>query len=284
VILLALAAAATIAAFVMTRRTGDHPSAGGVFYTCPMHAEVISATAGDCPICRMQLEPRASRTANRSSTTAAIPLASPSRAANSDHDQAPESFVLPPGAAIRSFEDLGYGKMYEMAREMRAPGWAETREVGQALLYRDEIELLQPTEEALFFPSTHVKDGQPAGIRVVRVDEPPVPWDEATALVRFRVAQNAELVPEQTGSVKFATKVREVRAVRSTAIIQSASGPYVLLASEDKRTFTKRPVRIGSVLYGEAAVLSGLEVGERIATLNTFALDAERRFAGRAAP
>jgi len=284
VILLTLAAGALVAAVVVTRRAEHRSNAARLFYICPMHAEVASPVAGDCPICRMQLEPRPVVGATGAGVAAASALVSPAGTASHKDDRAPETFVLPPGAEIRNFEDLGYGKMYEMAREMRSPAWVETREIGQALLYRDEIALLAPAEEGLFFGSTHVKDGTPAGVKVLRIDEPPVPWDDATALVRFRVAPTMTLTPDQTGWVKFPTKVREVRAVRSTAIIQSASGPYVLLASKDKRTFTKRPIRIGSVLYGEAAVLSGLEVGERIATLNTFALDAERRFAGRAAP
>ena len=170
--------------------------------------------------------------------------------------------------------------MYEMAREMRAPAWAESGEIGQALLYRDEIALLDRQEEGLFFPSTRLSGAGPAGIRVVRIEEAPTPWDDATALVRFRVVTKERLTPDQTGSVKFGTKVRPVRAVRASAVIRSPSGPYVLLVGKDKRTFTKRPIQIGSVLYEHAAVLSGLDVGERVATLNTFALDAERRFAG----
>jgi hypothetical protein len=274
-LLLAGSAGALVAAFVVTHRRGPVAAEVDTVYVCPMHAQVTSASPGDCPICRMQLEPTIRGTA---------PGGVASGKLAPDADGAPASFVLPVGAKIQKFEELGFGKMYEMSREMRAPAWADTREVGQALFYRDEIALLEPHEEALFFPSTNLDDGKPAGIKVARIDEPPKSWDTGSALIRFRATSGAPLTPDQTGWVKFGTKVRPVRAVRSSAVIQSPTGPYVLLVSDDKRTFTKRPIQIGSMLYEHAAVLSGLDVGERIATLNTFGLDAERRFSGRTAP
>ena len=276
-LLLAGALGAVTAAFIVTRRPPDAPVGdANLFYVCPMHSEVTSATPGDCPICRMQLEAKARSTMPASATGKSI--------VSSRGNEGPATFTLPAGAEIKTFEELGFGTMYEMAREMRAPAWAEGREVGQALLYRDEIALLGRNEEGLFFPAVHGDDAKPAGIRVARIDQAPIPWDDATALVRFRIITKDPLPPEHTGVVKFGTKVQPVRAVRASAVIRSPSGPYVLLVSKDKRTFTKRPIQIGSVLYEHAAVLSGLEVGERIATLNTFALDAERRFAGRKQP
>jgi len=277
VLLLAGALGAVTAAFLLTRKLPDaHGGEASVLYVCPMHPEVTSATPGDCPICRMQLEAKL--------RSAAPPPATGQGPVSDKSDRAPATFTLPVGAEIQTFEELGFGTMYEMAREMRAPAWTETRQIGHALLYRDEIALLDSNEEGLFFPSAHGDDSDPTGIKVARIDEAPTPWDDATALVRFRVITKAPLPLEKTGVVKFGTKVRPVRAVRASAVIRSPSGPYVLLVSKDKRTFTKRPIQIGSTLYEHAAVLSGLEVGERIATLNTFALDAERRFAGRNQP
>ena len=174
--------------------------------------------------------------------------------------------------------------MYEMAREMRAPAWADTREVGQALFYRDEIALLARRRRRCF-SRVHEHRGRKACGHQGRTHRRGAqPWDDASALIRFRIISKAPLRPDQTGWVKFPTKVRSVPAVRASAVIQSPTGPYVLLVSKDKQTFTKRPIQIGSILYQHAAVLSGLEVGERIATLNTFGLDAERRFSGRNQP
>jgi len=278
VLLLAASAGALVTALALTHRRGLPIAQAKAAYVCPMHAQVTSETPGDCPICRMQLEPKVH------GTTAAGGAQAETSGGASDGDPAPATFTLPAGAKIRHFEELGFGTMYEMAREMRAPAWADTPEVGQALFYRDEIALLDPKEEALFFPSTNIEDGKPPGIKVARIDEPPRPWDAASALIRFRIISRTALTPDQTGWVKFGTKVRSVPAVRASAVIQSPRGPYVMLVSKDKQTFTKRPIQIGSILYEHAAVLSGLEVGERIATLNTFGLDAERRFAGRSEP
>jgi hypothetical protein len=219
----------------------------------------------------MALEPKAFLSATSAATASG---------SNATGDSAPIRFVLPPGAEIQTFDEIGYGKLHETSREMRAPAWTETREVGFAHLYRDEIALLEPTEAGLFYPATKLKNGRPSGIKVQRVDEPPRPWDGATSVIRFRVDAKSELIPDQTGWVKFATRVRQVPAVRASAVIQSPTGSYVFLVAKDNRTLTKRPIEIGSISYGQAAVLSGLAVGERVAALNTFFLDAERRFAG----
>jgi hypothetical protein len=205
-------------------------------------------------------------------------------AASASPSESPSTFMLPLGADFSALEELGYGELHELAYEMRAPAWMKTGEVGEALLYRDEIALLNQDEEAVFYPSTRLKDGSAPEIRVVRSHDPVAPWDKATALIRFRAGSKSGLTVGQTGSVKFATRVRKVRTVRESAVIQSPAGPYVLVVADDKRTLTQRPIEIGSIRYGDAAVLAGLEIGERVAVQGSFFLEAERRFAGRSAP
>jgi hypothetical protein len=227
-----------------------------------MHPEVTSAAPGDCPVCGMALEIRKTGDEHGDRGTHANGL----------------TFQLPQVAAITSFDDVGYGKMFEMAREMRAPAWAEDAETGQALFYKDEVAVLGATEEALFFPSTETTDAS-FPVKVRRIDEPAVAWDRSTALIRFRVTAKARLTPGRTGSVKFATRTQDTLVVRTPAVVQAPTGPYVFLLAKDNRTLTKRAVEIGAVRMGHAAVLSGLAVGERIAAQATFFLDAERRFA-----
>ena len=265
VLLLCLAGGAVFAALLIAKRERAHGVDPGGSYMCPMHPDVTSSAPGDCPVCGMALEVRkvepASGTASRGDAV---------------------TFQLPQAAAIKTFDEVGFGKMFEISREMRAPAWAESSEIGQALFYKDEAAVIEPTEEAVFFPSIQGQDGPSSGIKVRRIDEPPVAWDRATALVRFRTNSKVKLLPGQTGSLKFETRVRETLAVRASAIIQSPSGPYVFLLGRDNRTLSKRPVEIGAVRAGHAAIISGLAVGERIAALNTFFLESERRFAGTA--
>jgi hypothetical protein len=165
---------------------------------------------------------------------------------------------------------------------MRAPAWAESDETGVALLHRDEAKLLEPNEEALFYPSARPKNGSPPGIKVHATNEPSVWWDRATALVRFHVDSGAKLSPDQTGSIKFATRIRKGLVVRASAVLESPEGPYVLVVADDRRTLTKRPIEVGTVLYGYAAVISGLRENESVAVAHTFFLDAERRLRGGA--
>jgi hypothetical protein len=104
-------------------------------------------------------------------------------------------------------------------------------------------------------------------------------------LVRFRLDEHAgaDLQAKEIGSIKLATRLRNGLVVKDTAIVQSPEGPYVLIASEDRRTLTKRPVEIGSTLYEYASVVGGAREDEYAVALHTFVLDSERRFGRRGA-
>ena len=122
----------------------------------------------------------------------------------------------------------------------------------------------------------------PVPVRVAT--DPAVPRDRATSAVRFVVtgASPPGTTAGDVGWIKLPARSRQMLAVPASAIVQSPAGPYVLVASVDRRTFSRRPVQIGRVLFGYAAVLGGLRGGERIVAMNTFFIDAERRWGTRA--
>jgi hypothetical protein len=263
VLLLALAAAAVVAGFVVTRTHAPEPIAGGVVYSCPMHAAVTSATPGECPICRMALERQgAGPVGERLSLT------------------------LPHGKRLAGFDSVSRVKPFDSSFDMRAWAWAESRDVGVAIYPRDQAALLKPGEEGLFAPESGPRGPLPHGIKIHLADQAPEPWDASTALVRFRLDAHAGAAfePKEIGSVKFAVRLRNDLVVKESAIIQSPEGPYVLVASEDRKTFTKRPVEIGAVMYEYADVVGGLREDEYAVALHTFVLDTERRLGRRVAP
>jgi hypothetical protein len=266
VLLVALAAAAVVAGFALTRNNAPRPVASGVVYACPMHPTVISAAPGECPICRMALAPQASKAAASAGTE-------------------PASLTLPPGKRLAGFDSVSRVKQFESSFDMRAWAWAESRDVGVALYPRDQAQMLKPGEEGLFEPESGPRGPLPHGIKVHLTDQVPEPWDASTALVRFRLDDHAgaALEPKEIGSVKFALRLRNGLVVKESAIIQSPEGPYVLIASDDRRTFTKRPVQIGATMYEYADVVGGLRENEYAVALHTFVLDSERRLGRRAA-
>jgi hypothetical protein len=262
-LLVALAAAAVVAGFALTRRSAPKPVASGVVYVCPMHPQVTSPTQGDCPICRMALEPQAAKAPTE-----------------------PPSLTLPGKIRLAGFDSVSRVKQFESSFDMRAWAWAESRDVGVALYPRDQAAMLKPGEDGLFEPESGPRGPNPHGIKVHLAEQAPEPWDASTALVRFRLDGHAgaALQAKEVGSVKFGGRLRNGLVVRESAIIQSPEGPYVLMASEDRRTFTKRPVQIGSTLYEYADVVGGAREDEYAVAQHTFVLDAERRHGRRRAP
>jgi hypothetical protein len=271
-LLVALAATAVVAGFALTRKSAPKPVASGVVYMCPMHPAVTSAAPGECPICRMALEPQAAAT-GRAGRAGAAPAE-------------PASFTLPRGMKLAGFDSVSRVKQFESSFDMRAWAWAESRDVGVALYPRDQAEMLKPGEDGLFEAESGPRGPNPHGIKVHLAEQAPEPWDAATVLVRFRLDDRAgaALEPKEIGSVKFASRLRNGLVVRESAVIQSPEGPYVLIASEDRRTFTKRPVQIGSTLYEYANVVGGARENEYAVAQHTFVLDTERRIGRRGAP
>ncbi len=259
---------AVILGFSVANRTT--PSAGTsqspTTYACPMHPEVVATQPIDCPICRMRLEPTkpSARTKNE---TALPPEEGTSERAT--------GFTLPRKAEFRRFDATSRVMVRPISLEMRAHASAESDEVGTALYYRDESELLEPGEVGLFLPATRTTT-DPRGIEV-RVSEGERPkWDERTALVHF-VTKKGELRPGETGSVKFPTRVREGLVVRASAIVEAPDGPHVFVTSDDHRTLTRRRVEVGNVIYGLASIVSGLRKDEYVVSKFAFLLDVERR-------
>ena len=82
--------------------------------------------------------------------------------------------------------------------------------------------------------------------------------------------------------MKLATRSPRTLVVPDSALLRSSAGPYVLTMAADRRSATKQSVEIGRALYGFASIVSGLRDGERIAVMDAFFLDAERRLGGRA--
>ena len=161
---------------------------------------------------------------------------------------------------------------------MRFAAWAESRDEGVALVYKDQAKLLVPGEAGQFWSLS----APGPGIAVRLGNEPAEPWDGSTVRVHIHAAPGATLPANGTGSVKFATREREDLVIREAAVLRSPEGPYVLVATNDRHTLTKRRIEVGSIVYGYASVISGLKEDESVVALHAFILDTARRLGWRA--
>jgi hypothetical protein len=258
-LLVAIAAGGLVIA-VVARRGSNAPAAAAASarpsFVCPMHPEVKSSSPGDCPICRMALEPIANVATAEPS---ALQLATVSK-------------------ELRAFDAVSRVKRFDTSQEMRFAAWAESPDAGIALVYKDQAKLLIPGEEGQFW----LLSAPGPGIAVRVGNDPPEPWDGSTVRVRIRAAPGVTLPANGTGSVKFKTRLRHDLVIREGAVLQSPEGPYVLVATNDRHTLTKRRVEVGSVTYGYASVISGLKEDEWVVALHAFPLDTARRLGWRA--
>lgn len=241
-LLLLLAVGAVAAALIVGRRDDGAAVEPGGLHVCPMHPEVTSAAPGEtCPICRMDLEP--------------VGAGNPSASANMPGTQSYDTVRLRP-----------------FGHDVRAPAWVEADGRLAAVFYNDELAALAPGERGTFSGAAGAR------VEVHLAPEPTAPWDRSTSRVRFQVDITAPAPrPGEVGWVRVPGRRRELQIIPNTAVLQSAEGPYVLVASADGRTLDKRPVEIGRVFGGLSFVITGLRPHEPVLVRNTYMMDAERR-------
>ena len=257
--LVAIASGAVVAGFLLSR--------GGVVsrarrYVCPMHSEISSAQPGDCPICGMALEELdvTNRAAVAGELAGTDDIALTAVRASAEATSLLRSSV----ALVRRNVNPG---------EVFAPAIAEADGTITARLYRDELATLGPDEHAQFVPSA----APDAAIEVERGAAEPV-VHATLADVVFHAARGAAAPPAGAiGWVRLMFRSRDMLVVRSSSIIQSANGPYVLVFSAQKGTLAKRKIEVGKNFAGMTAVLGGLRDKEYVVMGNTFSFDAERR-------
>jgi len=239
VALLLAAAAAVAGGLMLGRRPAPGPVAADAPFFCPMHRQVRAAAPGSCPICGMALTLLAS---------------------------GPPPELTP--YAVRAV------RKQVIVQPIRAPARVDGARLITALLHRDELAVLAPDEKGTFTPAAVGRAPLPVQRRMAE----PRPWDADTFEVSFELAGGApDAEPAGAGTIAFAARRREEIKVPETAVLQSADGVHVLVASGDERTFHRRPVRIGRIAFGDVVITEGLALGDRVATRRVFYLDAERR-------
>jgi hypothetical protein len=267
VFLLIVAASAVVLA--VTIATGGRGRSGdaAIRYACPMHAEVRSAGPGECPICRMALEP-----------IGFVP-----GAAGKPYQEAAGMVDLRAIDNIKKHNIIDFVRrktLLPVQSELRGPAWFDDhgdRGTIAAIFYNDQIEAMAPDE-----PGSFRLTGAPeTTFAVRRTIDAPVAWDRSTSVIRFRTVARAPAgaAAGQTGWLEVAPRGRQVLSVAASAVLQSPEGPYVLAWSGHGYTFVKRPIQIGETFLKEGlvVVLSGLEPHDRVIARDTFFVDADRR-------
>jgi hypothetical protein len=269
IVLLLVAAATVVVAASLAKHGRRARAEARATYACPMHPEVAAPAPGACPICGMALEGRQWR---------AGPLADAQEVAITSGDG--RSVTLPAGLVHGHHLGLQtLGSLELDGQELEAQAVVDDGGDVIARMYPDEAAALGPGAAAAFVPS-----GAAAPTVDVRlVDAAPAPaGGGASAEVRFRSAVKGALPRVRAvGRLRFSVGRRRALVIPLAALIESPDGPYVLTASNDGRTFMVRQVEVGRAYPAFAVVLAGAHPGDRIAVMDAFFIDAERRLRSR---
>jgi hypothetical protein len=260
ILLLIGAACAVLVAVGIAVRS--RAGAATIRYACPMHAEVRSPNAGECPICRMALE-----------RVGFVPGAA------KRYLEADGTVDLRAIDNVKKHNIIDFVRRHALLpvlRELRGPAWVDDDGSLWAIFYNDQIEALAADEPAAFAPG----DAPSATVAARRTADAPVAMDRSTSRIRFQTAKGtARLAAGRTGWLEAAPRPRAVVGVAASAVLQSPEGPYVLAWTGHDYTFVKRPIDIGETFFkqGFAVVLSGLQPNDRVIARATFFVDADRR-------
>jgi hypothetical protein len=86
------------------------------------------------------------------------------------------------------------------------------------------------------------------------------------------------------GTLDLGDRTIDVLVIPAEAVLESAQGPFVLVASPEGRAFTRRSIRLGRVVAGQAIVQAGLQEHEHVVAMAPFFVEAERRRLGGGGP
>jgi hypothetical protein len=257
-------------------------------YICPMHPDISAETAGQCPTCKMDLEPMTAENPEPP-TAGSIPIA-PHFAPGVTW--LPETFPPAQPGTAQDRPPIGVAKRRAFVTDVRSAAWLEGPGRLAAVLYRDELIGLAAGEQGRFYPARSPR----ASIAVRLSDEPPSAWDASTSLVRFvveagqegaRDAVSGRALESRAGDVgwlELPSKSRELVVVPESALLRSTEGPYVVVPGADGHSFVRRHIEIGRILAGHVVVLSGLQEGDKLVVGKAFFLDAAARLESRAEP
>jgi hypothetical protein len=262
IVLLAAAAVAVVVAFVAHGGGDDRAPRGGTAATfhCPMHPQVVAPVPGECPVCRMALEPQR--------PVAQAVAAAPPRAGGTRGG----TFSLPPGTARLVDADHVLAKRLRVSGTITAPARLDGDRSGFVLLYDGDAAAGQRARFQL------ASGTAAAGIDVRLTGEPSPREDGGIVKMRFELPAGAPpLPPRETGWLTLERRNVDAVTVPHAAILGTPDGTFAFVASADRRTYTKRRVAIGRHFAGQAVVLSGVTEGERVAVAKGFVLATEQR-------
>jgi Heavy metal binding domain len=235
-----------------------------------MHPGVTAAATGECPICGMALVKTGTVVRDTAPSGAGV---------MTDGNEVVAAAQLLAGAASGMAPNLiGYYpspvRQHVLRYEIYAPAWAETETAAAVLVYRDQLPTLEPAERAAFLPTADT--GHERSVHLA--PGAPQPWDRSLSLVHFDLDAGAPaLSPGTVGWVRFSRRPRQMQVIPAAAVLQSSEGPYALVVSRAEGSLSKRPLEIGRIVTGLAAVISGLALREQVVSVNAFFWDAERR-------
>ncbi len=232
------------------------------YWTCPMHPQIHSEHAGECPICHMKLIQVKAKQSKPSETSRAQVEVSQDQLGllgiqKEQVERMDLKILIPISGRLISNSNVAF-QVYESDLKYIKPG----------LQFRGSSSLAEETD---------------LSGRITSVDPIVDPTSRTVRVIGALLKAPKGLISETTFSGVVTVDLKNRVSIPESSVLHTGMSDFVYVFSDGNR-LTAQPVKLGLKSEGFYEVLSGVEVGQFISSGPNFLIDSEAKIRGASEP